>query len=306
MNTAIAFKHLGKTFGRKNNQVRAVRDLDLEIQAGQVYGFLGPNGAGKSTTIRMLMALIRPTTGNAYLFGDDVQEKPATLARVGALVEGASFYNYLTGRENLNVLAQTAGRFNPAEIQSLLEQVGMAKRADRKVSGYSTGMRQRLGIAAALLGSPDLVILDEPTNGLDPAGIQDMRRFIRSLAAEQGKTVFLSSHLLNEVEQVCDRVAIIHHGQLLQEGAVGDLVAAGSRLRIQASPPDQAARVLEDYGSIEIEDEWLVLGALPAESPKILRKLVEANIQVYQAVFEKQSLEDFFMGITQQTREKDE
>ncbi len=195
--TAIRVSGLHKQFGRGKRQVKAVQNLELEVKAGQVYGFLGPNGAGKTTTIRMLLDLIRPTSGTAMLFGESVQRNPAVLKRVGALVEGATFYTYLTGRKNLEVLARSGGYYDPKSVQALIEQVGMADRADRRAKGYSTGMKQRMGLAATLLGNPDLIILDEPTNDLDPSGIQEMRLFIRELADKEGKTVFLSSHMLN-------------------------------------------------------------------------------------------------------------
>jgi ABC-2 type transport system ATP-binding protein len=179
---------LSKTYGRRGG-VRAVRDVSLSVGAGEVYGFLGPNGAGKSTTIRMLIGLIAPTTGEARLFGEDLRSNPAVLRRVGSLVDGGNFYPFLSGRRNLEVLARTQSG-GAERIDDLLDQVGLAKDARRKVKGYSTGMRQRLGVAAALLGDPDLVILDEPVNGLDVAGIQEMRALIRSLAVDRGKTVF--------------------------------------------------------------------------------------------------------------------
>lgn len=245
---AIAVQSVHKQFGRGKRRVHAVDDLTLEVQSGQVYGFLGPNGAGKTTTIRMILDLITPTKGQVRLFGQPVRHHAGVLNRVGALVEGATFYPYLTGRKNLEVLARTGGYFDPARIQSLLELVGMADRADRPARGYSTGMKQRMGVASALLGNPDLVILDEPTNGLDPAGIQDMRSLIRRLVDEQGKTVFLSSHMLNEVEQICDRVAIINRGKLVREGAVKALLAEKTRLRIEASPVEKAMQTLLHSG----------------------------------------------------------
>ena len=208
---AIQTENLSKTYGRGKNAVAAVKGLNLAVSPGQVYGFLGPNGAGKTTTIRMLLDLIRPSGGKAEIFGRDVRDA-GSLRRVGGLVEGPAFYGYLSGYNNLEVLARTANDYRQERIRSLLDQVGLGSRVKTPAGSYSLGMKQCLGVAAALLGDPDLLLLDEPTNGLDPAGIQEMRGFIRHLAKEQGKTVFLSSHLLNEVEQTCDRVAIIHHG----------------------------------------------------------------------------------------------
>jgi ABC-2 type transport system ATP-binding protein len=296
---AIQLINLSKTFGRGEKSVHAVCNLDLEIGAGQVYGFLGPNGAGKTTTIRMIMTLIRPTQGRVHVYGQDVQQHPEALKRVGALVEGPAFYGYMSGRENLDILAHTANDYHPQHITSLLQQVGLANSARRKVSSYSLGMKQRLGIAAALLSNPDLIILDEPTNGLDPAGIQEMRQLIRSLASQQGKTVFLSSHLLSEVEQMCDRVAIIHQGKLIREGVVANLLVEKTKLRIQASPLDKAVEALQGQWDVSASEGWLTVNAPAGDSPDIVRRLVEHDIRVSQAIVERQSLEEYFMAVTQ-------
>ena len=193
----IKFTSLSKTFGRGSKSVKAVVDLDLEIHSpGQVYGFLGRNGAGKTTTIRLLLDLIHPTRGQASLYGENVHNNPRILSKVGALVEDPSFYNFMNGRDNMLTLVHTSGQKPSRRVDELLEQVGLSDAATQIVSGYSKGMRQRLGIAAALLNDPELVILDEPTNGLDPNGIQEIRTFIRDLVEVEGKTVFISSHLL--------------------------------------------------------------------------------------------------------------
>ena len=300
---AIETRRLSKSFGRGDDCLQAVVDLDLSVPAGQVYGFLGPNGAGKSTTIRMLMDLVRPTAGEAVFFGKPVTEL-ASRRRAGALVEGADFYPFMNARDNLGALARTANEYHPGRIEELLETVGLAGRAGERVSGYSTGMKQRLGLAAALLGDPDLLILDEPTNGLDPAGIQEMRGFIRSLAHEQGKTVFLSSHLLNEVEQVCDRVAIIHHGRLLREGPVGELLGSDlHELQIQLQPVEKALTVLTGKWKVERLERgsgvhWVRVEAGSTEAPGIVALLVEAGVDLHQVVQRRQTLEDFFIAIT--------
>lgn len=297
---AIAVQSVHKQFGRGKRRVHAVDDLTLEVQSGQVYGFLGPNGAGKTTTIRMILDLITPTKGQVRLFGQPVRHHAGVLNRVGALVEGATFYPYLTGRKNLEVLARTGGYFDPARIQSLLELVGMADRADRPARGYSTGMKQRMGVAAALLGNPDLVILDEPTNGLDPAGIQDMRSLIRRLVDEQGKTVFLSSHMLNEVEQICDRVAIINRGKLVREGAVKALLAEKVRLRIEASPVEKAMQTLAPQWTLSADgDSGFYVQAGREQAPQIVEQLVTSGSQVYQVMIQQQSLEELFFEATQ-------
>lgn len=298
MTPAIQIDALSKTFGKGRKQVRAVDNLSLEIAPGQVYGFLGPNGAGKTTTIRMLLDLIRPTHGDVRLFGEPVRQNHAILKRVGALVEGATFYPYLTGRANLEVLARTAGDFDPARISHVLAMVDMADRADRRVSGYSMGMKQRLGVAAALLGDPDLVILDEPTNGLDPAGIQHMRTFIRELVDVHGKTVFLSSHMLNEVEQICDRVAIVHNGQIVREGTVAELLGGETSVKVEAAPLDRAIALLRQHWTITPNGTRVTVAAGHDDVPHIVRALVAQDIAVYEVTSQRQSLEEYFLSVT--------
>ncbi|HIP71501.1 MAG TPA: ABC transporter ATP-binding protein [Anaerolineae bacterium] len=295
---AIQLNNLGKTFGRRKRKVEAVRGIDLAVPAGLVYGFLGPNGAGKSTTIRMIMDLIRPSGGEALVYGRNVQKDHAILQRVGTLVEGAAFYNFLSGRRNLELLARTGDAYDAGRIQTLLEQVGLADKADRQVKGYSTGMKQRLGLAAALLNDPDLVILDEPTNGLDPAGIQEMRGFIRDLADKQGKTVFLSSHLLGKVEQVCDRVAIINQGKIVSEGRVADLLAGQSSLLLDVGEVDRATAVLQSRWPVAADGQWLAVTANRTETPELVQMLVAQNVAIYEIRHQQQSLEQFFLDVT--------
>jgi ABC-2 type transport system ATP-binding protein len=297
-NFAIQLENVSKTFGRRRKQVEAVRHLSLEVAAGQVFGFLGPNGAGKSTTIRMMMDLIRPSAGDVLLYGRPVQNNPSLMRRVGALVEGAAFYDFLTGRKNLEILARTRDCYDPTRIQTVLVQVGMADRADRKVQGYSTGMKQRLGLAAALLDDPDLVILDEPTNGLDPAGIQDVRYFIRDLAEKQGKTVFLSSHLLSEVEQVCDQVGIIHNGRLVQTGHVAELLSTQANIRLEVTPTERALGLLLPKWPTTANGRWLEVSAAREAVPEIVQRLVTAEVQIFQVVVQQQSLEALFLAAT--------
>ena len=306
---AIQTKRLSKTFGKGRNAVEAVVDLDLEVQAGQVFGFLGPNGAGKTTTIRLLMDLIRPTTGEATLFGMPTGSLESR-KRVGALVEGADFYSFMSAWDNLVVLDRTAGTYQPDRISELIASVGLSERAKQPVGGFSTGMKQRLGLAAALLNDPELLILDEPTNGLDPAGIQEMRSFIREQAHTHGKTVFLSSHMLNEVEQVCDRVAIINKGVLVREGPVETLLEGEvGQMRLQVQPIDKARQILADRWSNELapinneEDDWITLSLNPDQTPFVVAELVQADVQVFQVVQKRQSLEEFFIAVTNQTGE---
>ncbi|NLX08660.1 MAG: ABC transporter ATP-binding protein [Chloroflexi bacterium] len=297
---AIHIENLSKTFGRGRKRVEAVRNLSLDVHSGQVYGFLGPNGAGKTTTIRMLLDLIRPTQGSAYVYGQHVRREHQVLRRVGALVEGATFYGFLSARRNLEVFARTGDRYDPRRINALLEQVGLAGRAEQRVKGYSTGMKQRLGLAAALLHDPDLLILDEPTNGLDPEGMHEIRLFIRRLADEQGKTIFLSSHLLGEIEQVCDRVAIINMGEIVREGAVATLLEGQAHLRVEAMPLERAAEVLRAQWPISTNGTWLTVQARREEIPQVVRRLVEQGVDVYQVATQRQTLEEYFLTVVQE------
>jgi ABC-2 type transport system ATP-binding protein len=296
----LALDNLGKTYGRRGKGVKAVRGVSLAVGAGEVYGFLGPNGAGKSTTIRMLIGLIAPSAGRVSLFGRDLAAEPGLLRRVGSLVDGGAFYPFLSGRRNLEVLALTHGG-GAERIDPLLEQVGLARDARRKVKSYSTGMRQRLGVAAALLGDPEIVILDEPVNGLDVAGIQDMRRLIRSLAADRGKTVFLSSHLLSEVQQVCDRVAIINKGEVVRESTVAGLLdQEATSLRIEAAPVEAAEAALSPRWPVRRDGPALLVTAARAEAPEVARRLIEAQVALFALAPMRANLEDVFLELTRE------
>ncbi|WP_404338607.1 ABC transporter ATP-binding protein [Sphingomonas sp. MMS12-HWE2-04] len=292
---ALALRALGKTYGRGAGAKRAVDDVSLSVHGGEVYGFLGPNGAGKSTTIRMALGLIRPSGGEVLLFGKPVSDKQA-LRRVGSLVDGGTFYPFLSGRDNLRVLARTQGS-DGARIDAVLERVELTRDAKRKVKQYSQGMKQRLGVAAALLDDPDLVILDEPANGLDAAGIQDMRTLVRGLA-QDGKAVFLSSHLLHEVEQICDRVAIVHKGRLIREASVREMLDQGEALRVEAEPLDKAQAALEGHWPVTPEAGSLVVQARRADAPAVVRRLVESGADVFRVAPDDHSLEDIFLTMT--------
>jgi ABC-2 type transport system ATP-binding protein len=293
----VELVNLSKTYGRRGG-VRAVRDVSLSVAPGEVYGFLGPNGAGKSTTIRIMLGLIAPTGGEVRLFGRNLREEGSVLRRVGSLVDGGAFYPFLSGRRNLQVVAKTHGG-DGARIDALLDQVGLAKDAGRKVKGYSTGMRQRLGVAAALLHAPDLVILDEPVNGLDVAGIQEMRALIRSLAADHGKTVFLSSHLLHEVQQVCDRVAIISKGEILREARIAELLRGEGGLRVVATPFEVAEAALVARWKVERDGDAFLVRATRDEVPEVARRLIGAGANLFQLALEQRNLEEVFLSITQ-------
>ncbi len=295
---AIETGRLSKQFGKR----LVVDGIDLRVPSAQVYGFLGPNGAGKTTTIRMLLGLIRPDEGKVHLFGDVLAEhRLALLKRVGALVEMPSLYPHLTGRENLEVTRRLIGA--PAgAIARVLDIVALAKDAHRLVREYSLGMRQRLGLALALLNQPELLILDEPTNGLDPAGIHEMRDLIRRLPVEFGITVFLSSHLLGEVEQIAGNIGIIHAGRLLFQGPLAELRARQEkRLLIGVSSPEEAARCLEAANrTVNLRDDGTltIAGASQADAVDVNRLLVNQGFDVFQLTLSQITLEDIFLGLT--------
>jgi ABC-type multidrug transport system ATPase subunit len=276
----------------------AVQSLDLNVFRGEVYGFLGPNGAGKTTTLRMLLGLIRPTAGGARVAGAH-PGSPLSLGKVGAIIETPAFYPYLSGYENLRVMAGLCGA--PASrIATTLDQVELTPRAKHKFSTYSMGMKQRLGVAAALLKEPELLILDEPTNGLDPQGMADMRNLIIQLGKGE-RTVLISSHLLNEVELMCTRVGVIQKGRMVAEGTVDELRGA-ARLTIRADPVEKARALLEaELGAgsvIANEDGSLSLKVDLGRTADINRTLVQAGLAVTELRAVTQSLEEVFMELT--------
>jgi len=290
----IETRGLTKRYG---DALVAVDGLDLRVRRGEVYGFLGPNGAGKTTTLRMLLGLVRPTSGAAAVLGAP-PGAASGLARLGALVEAPAFYPYLSGRDNLRVLAGHAG-VPRARIDAVLAEVGLAGRGGDRIATYSLGMKQRLGVAAALLKDPELLILDEPTNGLDPAGMAEMRTFIRSLA-RGGRTVVLSSHLMGEVEQVCDRVGVIRAGVLVAEGTVQQLRGRAG-LRVRAEPQAGAAQFiagLPEVAAVATADGRLDVDVDPAHAPAINRALVQAGFAVAELAPQQASLEDVFLELT--------
>lgn len=291
--------HLRKRYG----QLVAVDDLNLNVFRGDVFGFLGPNGAGKSTTIRMLVHLIRPTDGEVRLFGLPLAKyRASVLGKVGALVEKPDFYGFLTARDNLRQIARMLPQAADADIDEVLDTVGLQNRADEKVKTYSHGMRQRLGIAQALLGHPELIILDEPTIGLDPQGMREVRLLIRRLA-ERGMTVFLSSHLLHEVEQVCTRMAIIRQGKLVVEGDVAELLRSRPTrllLELEAEPSVlNRIRELPFVLRVERENRTWKIDVPYAQIPELNRLLVEWGGRVYR-LEPKTSLEDYYLSLVNQ------
>jgi len=277
--------------------VLAVNDLDLRVRRGEVYGFLGPNGAGKTTTMRMLTGLIRPTAGTATVVGFPPGSS-RSLERLGAMVEAPAFYPYMSGRDNLRVMADYNDATS-ARIEAVLNQVELSDRAHHKFKTYSTGMKQRLGVAAALLKDPELLILDEPTSGLDPQGTVDMRTLIRGIAKE-GRTVLLSSHLLTEVEQICNRVGVIVKGHLVAEGTVEELRGRGG-LVIRASPTDRAFALLEQIagGQVHQADGRFTLAVDPSQAAMINRRLLEGGVEVSELREEERSLEEVFLQLTE-------
>jgi ABC-type multidrug transport system ATPase subunit len=297
--TILRTNDLGKRFGKR----WAVRNLNLTVRRGEIFGFLGPNGAGKSTTIRMLLTLIAPSTGFVELFGERLRAgRRNALARVGGLVERADFYLYLSARRNLRLIADLIGGVSNADIDEALELVGLADRASDRVKTYSHGMKQRLGLAGALLGKPELVILDEPTTGLDPQGIKEVRELITRLATDHQMTVLLSSHLLSEIEQLASSMAIINNGALVVQGNVRELLDAGEGIVIvDASPVGKAITVIgHQPGAKDIRFSGnKITVTLPADSiPEMIRELVAASVSV-SSIIPRRSLEEYFLSLTE-------
>ena len=282
---------------RYGGRITAVDSLDLTVRRGEVYGFLGPNGAGKTTTLRMLLGLIRPSSGKARVLGEK-PGSPEGLSRVGALVESPAFYPYLSGRDNLRVMARYAG-VPYRRVDEALTTVELSGRAKDKFKKYSLGMKQRLGVAAALLKDPELLILDEPTNGLDPKGMADMRTLIRELG-RGNRTVLLSSHLLGEVEQICDRVGVVRKGKLVAEGTVSEL-RGREGLLVRAEPLEASGYIAARLAGVE--EATVVDGALrlivdPDRSAEINDKLVGAGVRVSELRPAERSLEEVFLRLT--------
>ncbi|MDH7571392.1 MAG: ABC transporter ATP-binding protein [Armatimonadota bacterium] len=287
---------LTKRYGKR----QVVDGVSLEVRRGDVFGFLGPNGAGKSTTIRILTGLVRPEAGRVFLFGHDLSRAHhRALARVGAVVEAPSLYQHLSGERNLTLLASLSGGVSRRRLQEVLRLVGLAGRERDRVRTYSHGMKQRLALAAALLPNPELVILDEPTNGLDPGGMVEVRELIRRLSREAGITLFLSSHLLNEVEQVCNRVAVIDQGRVVAQGDVAALLRGSDCLCVHVEPVERAREILAGMPGLgEIgagEDGWLRIAAPAERAAEVNAALVQGGCRVSALVPRRQSLEEFFL-----------
>ncbi len=295
----LATHELTKSFGG----TLAVDRLSLSVRRGDIFGFLGPNGAGKTTTIRMIVGLIYPTSGYAEVLDHQVpRDKEEALRHIGGFVEVPAFYANMSARKNLRLMGSLNSKVDEVRIDEVLDIVGLHERADSKIGDYSHGMKQRLGIANALINKPELVILDEPTSGLDPQGMKDVRELVRELGAG-GTTIFLSSHLLNEVEQVCNRAAIINKGRVVVEGPVSELHPEHSAVKLLTSDQDKARTVVAALlGAHEVEpdEEYLIVQAHNGTVREVVRALVAAEIGVDAVIpAREQGLEDYFLGLTQ-------
>jgi ABC-2 type transport system ATP-binding protein len=290
-------KGLTKYFGT----LAAVKDLNLELHCGEVFGFLGPNGAGKSTTVGMILGLIEPTSGDIEVFGLKLKEhRWPIMRRIGAIIEEPAFYPYLSGWDNLEALSRAIGGIQRSKITEVLERVNLLNRAKDRYGTYSMGMKQRLGIAFTLLRNPELILLDEPTNGLDPAGTKEVRDLIPQLAHERC-SVLLCSHLLHEVELVSDRVAIIDHGTMIASAPLQELLTKGQMIQIKVDDKAKATNILKSMTwikSIREENGYLVIDAPPNSSSQVNKALAEQNIFASEIVSRASSLESIFLQLT--------
>jgi ABC-2 type transport system ATP-binding protein len=293
--TALSANHLTKIIGDRT----IVSDVSFDLNPGEVFGFLGPNGAGKTTTIRMLVGLIKPTEGNVTVCGFDLRKQFEKAMRcIGCIVENPDLYRFMTGRENLEHFSRMLG-VPSSEIERVASLVNLAHRLDQRVGTYSLGMRQRLGIAQAMLGNPRVLILDEPANGLDPAGIREIRELLRTLAAERGLAVFVSSHLLAEIELTADRVAIIHKGRILRSGSVRELISSQRAMEIRVDDVSRAEAIVRDRGvELTVANDALLVPIEEAEAPPLIAALTESGIAVFHARQRTQTLEEMFLEAT--------
>lgn len=287
---------------KRFSSLTAVDQLNLDVMPGQVFGFLGPNGAGKSTTIGMMLGLIKPTSGSVEMFGLDAERHRAEiLRRLGAVIETPAFYPYMSARENLTVLSKYTGNIRQSRIDEVLDIVGLSNREKDKVKTYSTGMKQRLGLASVLLGEPELIMLDEPTSGLDPAGAREISDLTRSLATDHGHTVFMSSHLLHEVQQICDQVAIINQGRTVLQANVDELLGQATGIQIEVDQPDHAIALLTQAGvKANVGDDnrsvWADVDA--GRAGELNSLLVGAGLVVSGLGSRRSTLESIFLEVT--------
>ena len=292
----LSVKNLKKVIGRRE----IIKDLTFDLREGEVFGFLGPNGAGKTTTIRMLVGLIKPTSGSIQICGNNIEDHfQEAMTSLGCIVENPELYPYLSGYNNLLHFARMLDDVGDERIKEVTELVGLTERIHDKVKTYSLGMRQRLGIAQALLGKPKVLILDEPTNGLDPAGIREMRQFIRFLAEEEGLSVLVSSHLLSEIQLLCDRVAIISKGVIIRVDTVQQLLENRERVVWHIDPFEKGKQVLSSLTSIEEKDDQTILTEFDEKkTPEWNKRLVEAGVSVIEINRKMPVLEDLFLELT--------
>ncbi|MEM5010133.1 ABC transporter ATP-binding protein [Niallia taxi] len=294
--TTLSVRNLTKTIGKR----QIIKDISFDLKSGEVFGFLGPNGAGKTTTIRMLVGLIKPTSGSIQICGYDVKKDfSKAMERLGCIVENPELYPYLTGWENLQFFARMLKGVDDKRIQEIVELVGLKERIHDKVKTYSLGMRQRLGIGQALLSRPKVLILDEPTNGLDPSGIREMRQFIRFLAKEEGLSVLVSSHLLSEIQLLCDRVSIILSGKIIHTETVHSLLTAQEKIFWRFTPMDAGVEILRSVSpSVTIDGDTVITPFIEEEAGQWSRLLFEANVQVKEMNRQIPSLEHLFLELT--------
>jgi ABC-type multidrug transport system ATPase subunit len=299
MSSIIDVKGLTKQF----KELTAVDSLSFSVPKGEVYGFLGQNGAGKSTTIRMLLTLVRPTSGSISILGKDLaHHRKEILQQVGAIIEKPDMYKYLTALENISIMARLSGvKLSRAELLKHLDRVGLLERATSKVKTFSQGMKQRLGIACALVNNPQLIILDEPTNGLDPQGIADVRNLVLGLSRDEGKTIFISSHLLSEIEMIADSMLIIDRGRKVAEGKVNELLHPADTLVQLDTVNNVAARLLLQQSQwqqfVQDGEEGILLKMHREKVPQLNLFLVQQGVEVY-SLRSKHSLEDYFLSLT--------
>lgn len=295
-NPILQTHDLKKHFGK----VRAVDGINLNVSRGDVYGFLGPNGSGKTTTIGLILGLLHPTAGRVTLFGEQVSPyRNRALRRVGSLVGAPSLVPYLSARQNLEIVARLGQEVNPGRVDEILETVDLQGDADRQAGNYSTGMKQRLGLAISLIHQPELLILDEPTNGMDPSGMREIRLLLSALA-EQGVTIFLSSHLLYEVEQICSRVAVLRKGKVIAEGLVDDLLGSKEIVKVRVPAPEKAIRLLQNLpGSREVRSNGAHLIVSGVSSQAVVAHLASNGIVPSEVTSGGSDLESVFIELTE-------
>ncbi|WP_391558007.1 ABC transporter ATP-binding protein [Robertmurraya sp.] len=291
----LSIKGLRKRIGKRE----IIKGLDFELKSGEVFGFLGPNGAGKTTTIRMLVGLIRPTAGSIHVCGYDVKKDfVKAMSHLGCIVENPELYPYLTGMENLQHFSRMIPNFDSEHLEYVVKLVRLQDRIDDPVKTYSLGMRQRLGIAQALLGKPKVLILDEPTNGLDPMGIREMREFIRFLAEKEGLTVLVSSHLLSEIQLMCDRVAVISKGRIIKVDTVSNLLNLQEQLVWKVTPVEKGTKLLQAATSVTLDEENRLVTPFSEKSSLLNQLLVENGVEVHEIQRKVPTLEDLFLELT--------